>query len=89
MVENLGLSFEKILKGETVTNHKIVSIKEIAGDDVYCLTCQEFGNFALASGVFVHNCGMLVLKISKEAGDVIFNKPGLDKFDKIMHTKIP
>ncbi|MBR6611998.1 MAG: RtcB family protein [Campylobacter sp.] len=34
-------------------------------------------------------CGMLVLKISKEAGDIIFNKPGLDKFDKIMHTKVP
>lgn len=89
LVDSLGLSFEKILKGETVTNHKIVSIKEIEGDDVYCLTCQEFGNFALASGVFVHNCGMLVLKISKEAGKQLFNKPGLDKFDKIMHTKIP
>ena len=34
-------------------------------------------------------CGMLVLKISKEAGDKLFNKPGLEKFDKIMHTKIP
>ena len=34
-------------------------------------------------------CGMLVLKISKEAGDKIFNKPGLKKFDKIMHTEIP
>lgn len=34
-------------------------------------------------------CGMLVLKISAEAGKQLFNKPGLDKFDKIMHTKIP
>ena len=34
-------------------------------------------------------CGMLVLKISKEAGDKLFNKSGLEKFDKIMHTKIP
>lgn len=34
-------------------------------------------------------CGLLVLKISKEAGDIIFNKPGLNKFDKIMHTKVP
>lgn len=34
-------------------------------------------------------CGMLVLKISKEAGDIIFNKPGLEKFDKIMQTKVP
>jgi RNA-splicing ligase RtcB len=34
-------------------------------------------------------CGMLVLKISAEAGKILFNKPGLEKFDKIMHTKIP
>lgn len=34
-------------------------------------------------------CGMLVLKISAEAGKQLFNKPGLEKFDKIMHTKIP
>lgn len=89
LVESLGLSFEKILEGETVTNHKIVSIKEIEGDDVYCLTCQEFGNFALASGVFVHNCGMLVLKIDKKYGKELFNKPGLEKLDKVIRQHIP
>lgn len=89
LVESLGLSFEKILKGETVTNHKIVSIKEIEGDDVYCLTCQEFGNFALASGVFVHNCGMLVLKIDKKYGKELFNKPNLEKLDKVIRQYVP
>ena len=34
-------------------------------------------------------CGMLVLKISADAGKQLFNKPGLEKFDKIMHTKVP
>ena len=34
-------------------------------------------------------CGVLVLKISAEAGKQFFNKPGLEKFDKIMHTKVP
>ena len=34
-------------------------------------------------------CGMLVLKISAEAGNKLFNKPGFEKFDKIMHTEIP
>lgn len=34
-------------------------------------------------------CGMLVLKISAEAGKQFFNKPGLEKFDKVMHTKVP
>lgn len=35
-------------------------------------------------------CGMLVLKISAEAGKLLFNKPGLEKFDKILHSeKLP
>lgn len=42
-------------------NHKVVSVKDVAGDhDVYCLTVPEAGNFALASGVFVRNCGLIV-----------------------------
>lgn len=90
LVESLGLSFEKILKGETVTNHKIVSIKEIEGDDVYCLTCQEFGNFALASGVFVHNCGMLVAKLDgKKVNELFGHIEGLKRLDKVWRQKIP
>lgn len=42
-------------------NHKVVLIKSLAGEhDVYCLTVPEAGNFALQSGVFVHNCGIIV-----------------------------
>jgi dCTP deaminase len=42
-------------------NHKVTAIREIAGDhDVYCLTVPEAGNFALQSGVFVKNCGIIV-----------------------------
>jgi deoxycytidine triphosphate deaminase len=42
-------------------NHKVVAIREIAGDhDVYCLTVPEAGNFALEAGVFVRNCGIIV-----------------------------
>ena len=42
-------------------NHKVVAIREVAGDhDVYCLTVPEAGNFALESGVFVRNCGIIV-----------------------------
>jgi dCTP deaminase len=44
-----------------VRNHKVAAVREIAGDhDVYCLTVPEAGNFALAAGVFVHNCGIIV-----------------------------
>jgi len=42
-------------------NHKVAAVREIAGDhDVYCLTVPEAGNFGLASGVFVKNCGIIV-----------------------------
>ncbi len=42
-------------------NHKVAAIREIRGDhDVYCLTAPEAGNFALQSGVFVKNCGIIV-----------------------------
>ncbi|GAB4500906.1 MAG: hypothetical protein Fur0035_04460 [Anaerolineales bacterium] len=42
-------------------NHKVVSVRPLAGDhDVFCLTVPETENFALESGVFVHNCGIIV-----------------------------
>ena len=66
LLNSLGLTFEKVANGETVKNHKIIKIEEIAGEDVYCLTCKEFGNFALEAGVFVHNCGMLAVRTNLE-----------------------
>ncbi|MFQ5469173.1 MAG: dCTP deaminase [Gammaproteobacteria bacterium] len=48
-------------KGNSVRNHKVAGVRELAGDhDVYCLTVPEAGNFALDAGVFVHNCGIIV-----------------------------
>ena len=41
-------------------NHKVTTVREIPGHhDVYCLTVPEAGNFALESGVFVKNCGII------------------------------
>lgn len=38
-------------------NHTVVSKKYLDyAEDVYCLTVDEHENFALAAGVFVHNC---------------------------------
>jgi deoxycytidine triphosphate deaminase len=42
-------------------NHKVVSVCSLPGEhDVFCLTVPETGNFGLESGVFVHNCGIIV-----------------------------
>jgi deoxycytidine triphosphate deaminase len=47
--------------GPAYRNHKVAAVRELLGDhDVYCLTVPEAGNFALQSGVFVHNCGIIV-----------------------------
>jgi deoxycytidine triphosphate deaminase len=46
---------------EHYRNHKIAAIRDMPGEhDVYCLTVPEAGNFALQSGVFVSNCGIIV-----------------------------
>lgn len=43
-------------------NHRVVTVEPLDETaDVYCLTVPGFGNFALAAGVFVHNCGMASL----------------------------
>jgi dCTP deaminase len=38
-----------------------MSVKAVPGiHDVFCLTVPEAGNFALESGVFVANCGIII-----------------------------
>jgi deoxycytidine triphosphate deaminase len=50
-------------------NHKVGSVKEEKGEhDVFCLTVPEAGNFALAAGVFVENCGLIVNATPLEPG---------------------
>jgi len=45
-------------------NHKVVAVRWLTETaDVYCLTVEKYGNFALDAGVFVHNCGILHAKI--------------------------
>jgi dCTP deaminase len=48
-------------RSQWLYNHRIATTSELPGDhDVYCLTVPEAGNFALASGVFTSNCGIIV-----------------------------
>lgn len=53
---------------KSLKNHKVISVKDVPGiHDVYCLTVPETGNFALAAGVFVHNCGIIANLTPAEA----------------------
>jgi len=53
-------------------NHKVVAVRPLnTTEDVYCLTVDKYANFALDAGVFVHNCGVVSLKVpSLKAEDV-------------------
>jgi deoxycytidine triphosphate deaminase len=49
------------VRGIPERNHRVTSVRWLEGDhDTYCLTVPEAGNFALESGIFVHNCGIIV-----------------------------
>ena len=38
-------------------NHEVISIEPIGYQTVYDIEVDKFNNFALSSGIFVHNCG--------------------------------
>jgi len=45
-------------------NHKVVSVEPLAEqEDVFCLSVPGLNNFALADGVFVHNCGNMAVRL--------------------------
>lgn len=49
-------------------NHKVIRVQKIKeSSEVYCLKVQKYENFALSSGVFVHNCGMMAVKTTLDA----------------------
>jgi len=52
-------------------NHKVISTRPLEERaDVYCLQVEEHHNFALAAGVFVHNCGMMAACTTLTAEDL-------------------
>lgn len=52
-------------------NHKVIRVEQLdERADVYCLQVAEHNNFALAAGVFVHNCGMIAARTRYTAGDL-------------------
>lgn len=53
---NIFGSFEDLYERSLNYNHKIAKIESSEPVDVYCLQVEKYHNFALSSGVFVHNC---------------------------------
>lgn len=54
--------------------HQVISTEKLDyRSDVYCLTVHHYGNFALAAGVFAHNCGMNAVRLSLSANQLPHN----------------
>jgi len=52
-------------------NHKVIAVESVGErSDVYCLQVAKYHNFALAAGVFVHNCGMIAVRTQFTAEEV-------------------
>ena len=52
-------------------NHKVLSVEILDWkEDVYCLQVEEYHNFALGAGIFVHNCGMIAVKTPFKYSDM-------------------
>jgi deoxycytidine triphosphate deaminase len=59
-VEAQNLTAGDSLQATEVYSHKVLSVESLPGEHpTYCLTAPSTGNFALAVGVFVENCGII------------------------------
>jgi len=60
---------EHFYNAPVAENHKVVSVRRTGKvTDVYCASVPEYGNFALAAGVFVKNCAVFVNVTPLEPG---------------------
>lgn len=85
--ENCGLDLEELYtNSKFITNHKVkfIEIIDSPNTNVYCLVNQEYDNFALDSGVFVHNCSVSTYKLSLKDEDI-----NLPLFDTQIRDIIP
>lgn len=59
-------------RGTPFPSHvSVIAVAHLTGRaDVYCLQVEEHHNFALAAGVFVHNCGMHAVRTQFTTADV-------------------
>jgi C1A family cysteine protease len=81
--ENIINYFENIdalKEAASCYNHKITKIEYVNETmDVYCLEVPQYHNFALAAGVFVHNCTAHAVAGVIEYNDKRFNSKPVNK----------
>jgi len=68
-------------------NHKIVSIEFVSFEDVYDMEVETYHNFALSSGIFVHNCGAGRFYVGVSVDGIIYPCHRFNKYDGRDWTK--
>lgn len=67
--------------------HQVISVEYLSErDDVYCLRVEEYNNFAISAGVFVHNCGMMANRTNITANQLPDN---LHEIRTVIETAVP
>ena len=83
----IGLFNHRKSKHGVLSNHRVVSVRPLEErEDVYCLTVPDYSNFALAAGVFVHNCGMNAIRLSLDASKL---PEGLGRLRGAIEAAVP
>jgi tRNA-splicing ligase RtcB (3'-phosphate/5'-hydroxy nucleic acid ligase) len=68
---NVGAALRWHKRRDHGSSHKVMAVESLdERADVYCLQVERYHNFALAAGVFVHNCGMIAVRTQFLGEDV-------------------
>jgi len=54
--KEFGKLYYKKWRSKSFSNHKVLSVNSVKSEEVFDMTVEGYSNFALSSGVFVHNC---------------------------------
>jgi RNA-splicing ligase RtcB len=72
----------------TPINHEVVAVRQTGERaDVFCLQVPSHGNFALAAGVFVHNCRMMMSVYPAEMGLMLHDQGGREDLKRVMREE--
>ena len=53
---DFGKKYYKKFYSKSFYNHKVLMVKKCKPSEVYDMTVENYNNFAIKSGIFVHNC---------------------------------
>lgn len=78
LVSGVAINRKRDSKGRFYNHCVLRKPISIGYEEVYCLDVPSYGNFALADGIFVHNCGWSLRELLEEGFNGIVNRNNFD-----------